>query len=52
MTKEESNKVVEFLYDRKNVHNCTQCPYNDGFDGKLPCGQQHCWVSVHTQEES
>ena len=45
-------EIKEFLYNKDNVCNCNECPYNEGFDnweGKLPCGQQNCWVTVHTE---
>ena len=34
---------VDFMYNRDNEHNCSECPENEGFDswgGRLPCGQQ------------
>lgn len=46
-------EVREFLFNPNNVHNCEHCPYNDGFDNwqdRLPCGQWHCWVSLHQEE--
>lgn len=50
MTAEERNNYVEFMYNPENEHNCNECPENKGFDsweGKLPCGQQNCWVTCH-----
>lgn len=45
---------VDFMYNRDNEHNCSECPENEGFDswgGRLPCGQQNCWVTVHCDSE-
>lgn len=39
-----------WLYDPKNIGNCSECPENKGFSSwqdRLPCGQWHCEVSVH-----
>ena len=44
------NAYVDFVYNRDNEHNCSECPENEGFDswgGNLPCGQQNCWVTIH-----
>lgn len=47
----------QFMHNPDNVHNCEHCPANAEFDGwqdRLPCGQQHCWVAIHcerSQEE-
>lgn len=44
------SEYVDFMFDKKNEFNCENCPENQGFDdweGKLPCGQQNCWVSCH-----
>lgn len=43
-TKEE---YMAFMYSPENEYNCDHCPHNDGFSGRLPCGQQNCWVTVH-----
>ena len=40
----------KFMYDKSNIRNCENCPMNDGFDDwqdRLPCGQFHCWVTIH-----
>lgn len=48
MTNEEYRK---FMYDPQNVMACDKCPENldmspwPGF--RKPCGQFHCWVSLH-----
>lgn len=46
-----------FMYNPENVDCCGVCPENNGQDGGAgrvagPCGQQHCWVSIHCQSES
>lgn len=45
-TQLEYNK---FMYSRKNIHNCDNCPENWGEGGSLPCGQQKCWVECHIE---
>ena len=57
MTPEEKKKVIEFLYDEKNIQECENCPYNDGFDSsasgnRFPCGQYRCWVEIHSAKKS
>jgi len=45
-----AQEIKEFLFTKENVCNCNECPYNEGFDNwqnQLPCGQWHCWVSIH-----
>ena len=41
----------EFLYNPDNIMNCEECPENGHFsawpENRLPCGQFHCWVSLH-----
>lgn len=47
MSKEE---YINFMYNPDNRFNCSECPENHNFDdheGKLPCGQQNCWVDCH-----
>lgn len=52
MEKKMSTKeVVNFLCTEENIENCEACPYNDGFSGRYPCGQQHCWVAIHCEKE-
>ena len=41
-----------FMYCAENIGCCAICPENNGQDGGAgrvagPCGQQHCWVSIH-----
>lgn len=36
-----------FMYNRSNEFCCTECPENSGHTGRLPCGQQNCWVTCH-----
>lgn len=43
-------RYVGFMYNEANVCKCEDCPENIGCDswqGRLPCGQQNCWVSAH-----
>ena len=47
---EEEREYIKFMYNPKNSHNCDECPENinsDSWQGKLPCGQQNCWVDCH-----
>ena len=51
MTLEEHRS---FLCNPENVFNCEDCPENIGasdWQGAYPCGQWHCWVSLHTTDE-
>ena len=55
MTAEEREKYIRFMYDPNNEYCCDDCPENREFDdweGKLPCGQQCCWVTCHCQQEA
>ena len=50
----DTKAYVDFMYNRKNEYNCSECPENRDFDswgGNLPCGQQNCWVTVHCDSE-
>jgi hypothetical protein len=42
-----------FMHNPENLHNCAECPENREFDGGAsrcwPCGQQNCWVHMHTR---
>ena len=42
-----------FMCDPNNEGNCSSCPENRGMESdyqrQLPCGQQICWVTVHTR---
>ena len=41
---------LDFMYNRKNITNCENCPENDGYDcNGHKCGQQCCWVAIHTK---
>ena len=54
MTNEGVRNVIHWLCDERNSHNCSECFYNHGNDdwqGRLPCGQFHCWVDMHTKED-
>ena len=47
---EEEREYIKFMCDPSNSHNCDECPENinsDNWEGKLPCGQQNCWVDCH-----
>lgn len=46
---------LEFMYNPRNVENCSECPENTGasdWQGQKPCGQQNCWVSCHCGDMS
>ena len=46
----ERKEYVNFMFNPNNEYKCEGCPENQGFDdweGKLPCGQQNCWVTCH-----
>jgi hypothetical protein len=41
---------ADFMYNPANIFHCEGCPENidsDSWEGKLPCGQQNCWVECH-----
>jgi len=44
--------VKAFMYDEKNIHNCSECPESKGMNNGLPCGQQRCWVIAHLNSSS
>jgi len=49
-----NQEIIDFLYNRENIRNCENCPYNNDMDDwqdRLPCGQYRCWVEVHTKED-
>ena len=49
---EEEREYIKFMYNPSNSHNCDGCPENknsDNWEGKLPCGQQNCWVDCHNK---
>ena len=39
-----------FMSEPGNRLNCERCPKNDDMDGRLPCGQQNCWVDIHCRD--
>lgn len=50
MTEEIKRKYLDFMCNPENSHNCENCPENkrdDGWQGRWPCGQWHCWVNLH-----
>lgn len=49
MTRDE---FIKFISDPDNIVNCDECPMkqeNSSWEMSYPCGQQHCWVSLHIQ---
>ena len=46
---QEIEAYKKFMSDPANSHNCGSCPENKGYNGKLPCGQQNCWVDCHCE---
>ena len=49
-----TNEEKAFLYNEGNAYKCSFCPRNEGFNdwqGRYPCGQWHCWVSLYCEEE-
>lgn len=46
----ENDKIRVWLADSKNSLNCEECPYvlKTQQGRPLPCGQQNCWVDIHT----
>jgi len=52
MSEQERDEYLRFVTDPENEFNCSQCPENRReLFSRLPCGQQHCWVTLHTQGE-
>lgn len=52
MKEEHPNNYVDFMLNPENANKCDDCPENIGSDswqGKLPCGQQNCWVTLHCE---
>lgn len=50
MIEREIQEYKNFMCNPDNSHNCCECPENrdyDNWQGKLPCGQQNCWVDCH-----
>ena len=48
MTELTTSEYKNFMYNKDNQYNCAECPENNDMDGKLPCGQQNCWVCIHS----
>lgn len=45
-----NKEYICFMYNAGNEYNCEEYPENKGYEdweGKLPCGQQNCWVTCH-----
>ena len=47
-------EYLDFMWNPKNEYNCDGCPENrhhdgNGFDHRLPCEQQNCWVTRHCE---
>lgn len=48
ITDEYRSLYSEFMADPSNEGECDICPERfTGASGFMPCGQQHCWVTVH-----
>ena len=47
MTIKEREEYIKFMHNPKNEGNCAECPENENRAGRLPCGQQNCWVACH-----
>lgn len=46
-----AEKYREFMSDSRNLDDCENCPENSGcslHECHGPCGQQNCWVEVHS----
>lgn len=44
----DNDRIVAWLYDKKNEYHCNECPYemeHPAYDA-LPCGQYNCWVTL------
>jgi len=52
VNEQEARAYTDWMCDPENEFNCSQCPENRReLFSRLPCGQQHCWVTLHTQGE-
>lgn len=52
MNEKERKDYFEFMFNMDNEYKCDHCPENrefDNWEGKLPCGQQNCWVTCHCE---
>ena len=50
-------EYMDFMFNKDNEFNCDSCPENrghdgNGFDYRLPCGQQNCWVTCHCNRDA
>ena len=45
----EYEKYKGFMSSKDNILNCDNCPENRNENGTYKCGQQHCWVDIHTK---
>ena len=46
-TQDERKAYIRFMSNEDNICNCAECPERESGNGcGLPCGQQHCWVSI------
>ena len=46
---QKAEEIKAFDCSPENSHRCSDCPHNrncSDWEGKLPCGQQNCWVDV------
>lgn len=49
---EETRKHLDWLFDKNNEFNCSECEYNThSWNTNLPCGNGCCWVTLHCKEE-
>ena len=57
VTSEYDRLYREFMFDPDNEYHCHGCPENsverEGITRTQgnPCGQQHCWVACHCNNE-
>lgn len=47
-------QYLDFMWNPANEYKCDSCPENrhhdgKGFDHRLPCEQQNCWVTCHIE---
>lgn len=46
-SKIDRKTYISFMCNPNNSYNCKECPEREsGNNGRLPCGQQQCWVDV------
>lgn len=50
----DNDRIQEFFYNIGNEYNCNNCPFAGIVENlsvnQLPCGQYHCWVTIHNME--